>query len=191
MTLDGLRRLVPDFPRNIILIRVRPHADEDAFVRKLRAAYLDDGVYLPEAPSDLTDLGSVRGLPFVVAGLLGLVALATLGNTLATSVRRRRRDLSMLKVLGFVRGQVTTTAAWQSATLVVFAGVIGVPLGVVAGRLAWSVFAGRLGVSPSPTIPVLEVALLPLALLLLAGLIAAVPGRLAARTRPTTGLRTE
>jgi ABC-type lipoprotein release transport system permease subunit len=191
MTLDGLRRVVPAFPRNIVLIRVRPGADEDAFVRRMQAAYLDAGVYVPEAPSDVTDLESVRGLPFVVAGLLGLVALATLGNTLATSVRRRRRDLSVLKVLGFVRGQVTTTAAWQAATLVVLAGAIGVPLGVVAGRLAWSSFADRLGVSTQSTVPVLTVALLVPALLLVGLLIAAVPGRLAARTRPAKGLRAE
>jgi hypothetical protein len=190
-TLDGLGRLVPEVPHNIVLIRLRPGADRDAFVRKLQASYLDDGVFLPEPPSDLTDLESIRGLPFVVAGLLGLVALATLANTLATSVRRRRRDLSVLKVLGFVRGQVVTTAAWQSATLVVLATAIGVPLGVLAGRIAWSAFADRLGVSTSPTIPVLSVALLVPALLVLGGLIAAVPGRLAARTRPAVGLRAE
>jgi putative ABC transport system permease protein len=191
VTLDGLDRLVPEVPHNIVLIRLRPGAGRDAFVRKLQAAYLDDGVFLPEAPSDLTDLESIRGLPFVVAGLLGLVALATLANTLATSVRRRRRDLSVLKVLGFVRGQVATTAAWQAVTLVVLAGVIGVPLGVLAGRIAWSVFADRLGVPPDATIPVLEVALLVPVLVLLGALIAAVPGRLAARTRPAVGLRTE
>jgi ABC-type lipoprotein release transport system permease subunit len=191
MTLDGLRHLVPETPRNIVLIRVRAGADRDAFVHKLQAAYLDDGVFLPEAPSDLSNLESLRGLPFVVAGLLGVVALATLGNTLATSVRRRRRDLSVLKVLGFVRGQVRTTAAWQSATLVVLACAIGIPLGVVAGRFAWSAFADRLGVSPRSTVPVLTVTLLVPVLLILGGLIATVPGRLAARTRPANGLRAE
>jgi ABC-type lipoprotein release transport system permease subunit len=191
MTLDGLRRLVPDFPRNIVLIRVRPDADENAFVRELQAAYLDEGVYLPEAPSDVTDLQSVRGLPFAVAGLLGLVALATLANTLATSVRRRRRDLSVLRVLGFVPGQITSTAAWQLATLIVLAGVVGVPLGLLGGRVAWTAFANRLGVTPRPTIPLLAVTSLVPGLLVLAGVIAAVPGRLAARTRPATSLRTE
>jgi putative ABC transport system permease protein len=191
MTLDGLRHLVPETPRNIVLIRVRAGADRDAFVHELQAAYLDDGVFLPEAPSDLSNLESLRGLPFVVAGLLGVVALATLGNTLATSVRRRRRDLSVLKVLGFVRGQVRTTAAWQSATLVVLACAIGIPLGVVAGRFAWSAFADRLGVSPRSTVPVLTVTLLVPVLLILGGLIATVPGRLAARTRPANGLRAE
>jgi len=191
LTLDGIRRLVPDIPTNLVLIRETPGGDHDAFIAKLRAAYVFEGVYEPEAPSDLADLESIRGVPFAVAGLLGVVALATLGNALATSVRRRRRDLSVLKVLGFVRGQVATTAAWQAAAFVVLAGLVGVPLGVVAGRSAWAVFADRLGVTPQAVVPFAALAVLGLILLVLSVLIAAVPGRLAARTRPTVGLRAE
>ena len=69
--------------------------------------------------------------------------------------------------------------------------VVGLPIGIAAGRWVWVVFAGRLGVPPRPVTPVLAVALLAPATVLLANLVAAVPGRLAARTQPAVALRTE
>ena len=190
MTVDGLRRLVPDAATNLVLVRARPGA-EDALVERLRSAYADEGVYVPEKPSDLADLERVSSLPFVVASLLGVLALATLASTVATSVRRRRRDLAVLKVLGFVRSQVRATVAWQSSTLAVVAGLLGLPLGIAGGRVAWDVFADRLGVPPQPVTPVVAVVLLVPLLLLLANVVAAVPGRVAARMRPAAALRTE
>jgi ABC-type lipoprotein release transport system permease subunit len=190
LTLAGVRRLVPDAVQNILLLRLRPGADTTTLLRDLHRA-AGDSVYLPKKPSDLTDLQRVGGVPFVVAGLLGLMAVATLAHTLVTSVRRRRRDLAVLKTLGFVRGQVSTAVAWQSSALALVAVAGGLPLGIVAGRWGWRVFADRLGVPPRPVTPVAAVALLVPATLLLANLIAAVPGRLAARTRPATVLRSE
>ena len=127
----------------------------------------------------------------MVAGLLGLLAVAALASTVATSVRRRRRDLAMLKVLGFVRSQVWATVAWQSSTLAVVAGLLGLPLGIAAGRRAWDVFADRLGVPPQPVTPLVAIAVLVPVLLVLANVVAAVPGRVAARMRPADALRTE
>ena len=188
MTLDGLRRLVPDAPANFVFLRVRP-TDRDAFVSELDATYTEEGVYLPEAPSDLTDLERVGGVPLLVASLLGIVALATLTGTLATAVHRRRSDLAVLRVVGFVRSQVTATAVWQSTTLVLLAGVVGIPVGIAAGRLAWDAFAERLGVPPHPVVPLTATLLLVPALLVLANLIAVGLGLLAARTRPGEALR--
>jgi ABC-type antimicrobial peptide transport system permease subunit len=97
----------------------------------------------------------------------------------------------VLKVLGFVRSQVRATVAWQSSTLALMAGLIGLPLGIAAGRTAWDVFADRLGVPPQPVTPVLAVGVLVPLLLVLANVVAAVPGRVAARMRPAAALRAE
>ena len=45
-----------------------------------------------------------------------VLAVAALGHTLVSSIRRRRRDLATLKTLGFTRGQVSATVAWQATT---------------------------------------------------------------------------
>src|SRR5204863_2825279 len=81
-----------------------------------------------------------------------VVALGTLVHTLISSVRRRGRDLAILRTLGFKRTQVMGTVAWQSGTLAAVALAIGVPTGVLLGRLAWDLFADRLGVIVEPVI---------------------------------------
>ena len=71
------------------------------------------------------------------------------------------------------------------------AALLGVPVGIAAGRLAWDVFADRLGVPPRPVTPLVAVLVLLPLLLLLANLVAAVPAQVAARMRPAAALRTE
>ena len=58
-----------------------------------------------------------------------------------TSVRARRRDLAVLKTLGCSRRQVGATVAWQATTIVGLALVIGIPVGIIAGRWTWRGFA--------------------------------------------------
>ncbi len=190
MTFEGMRRIAPDAVADLVLVRLRPGAENAGFLTELLDA-TPGNVYLPEKPSDLADLERIGGLPSVVAGILLVMAVGTLAHTLVTSVRRRQRDLAILKVLGFVRRQVSATVAWQSSAVVVVAVVVGIPLGSAAGRWAWQVFADHLGVPPRPETPVLALALLVPALVLLANLVAAVPARLAARTPPSLVLRTE
>lgn len=190
VTLDGIRRVVPDAVPDVVLLRLRGGPAGAKLLDGLAEAR-PGNIYLPVKPSDLADLERVGGLPSVVAGLLAVMAVATMTHTLTTSVRQRRRDLAILKMLGFVRGQVAATVAWQASVVAGLAVVLGLPLGVAAGRWSWQLFADRLGVPPQPALPALAVVLLVPATLLLANVIAVVPGRAAARTRSTVVLRAE
>ena len=67
----------------------------------------------------------------------------------------------------------------------------GIPLGVIAGRWAWAVFADATGVASQATVDLPLVLLAIPVTLLLANVIAAWPGWTAARLRPATVLRTE
>lgn len=130
-------------------------------------------------------------MPAVLAGLLTLLAVATLAHATLTVVRGRRRELAVLKTLGFVRSQVQATVAFQASALMVLALAIGIPLGVAAGRWTWRMFADSLGIVPAPVLPLtVSLGILPLALLV-ANLIAAGPGRMAARVQPATALVAE
>lgn len=190
LSFDGMRRLVPDAVADVVLLELRPGAAGKALLGDVVRAP-PGNVYLPKKPSDLADLERVNGLPSIVASLVGVMAVGTLGHTLLTSVQRRRRDLAILKVLGFVRPQVFATVAWQASMVTGIAALIGVPIGLVAGRWAWLGFAERLGVPTRPSVPVAGVALVVLAVIVLANLIAALPARLAAQTRPAAALRAE
>ena len=50
--------------------------------------------------------------------------------TLTASVRRRRRDLALLKTLGFTRRQLAAAVSWQSTVPVAIGTALGVPLGI-------------------------------------------------------------
>ena len=117
----------------------------------------------------------------LVAGLvLGAVVALTL--TLVASVRQRRRDLALLKTVGFVRRQLAATVAWQATVAAVVGILVGIPLGIVVGRWLWDLFALQIDAVPYPTVPMGAVALAALGTVVLANLVAVVPARSAART---------
>jgi hypothetical protein len=171
-------------------VRLDPASDRDRAIGQLQRDF-PGTVVLPLAQPDLTNLERVGYLPGLLAGLVALLALGTVAHALVTSVRRRRRDLAILKTLGFGRGQVSQTVAWQATTFALLAGMIGVPLGVAAGRWAWRLVAGQLGVVSGPVVPELPVLAIAAGALVVANLVAAGPGRTAARTRPAVALRSE
>ena len=84
-----------------------------------------------------------------------------------------------------------STVAWQAATLVTVAAVIGVPVGIACGRLAWVIFARQIGILTVVDVPLPYLALLVAAAIGLAVAIAAPPGESAARTSPALVLRSE
>lgn len=188
LTFAGMGRLMPHAVADVVLVRVHPGAVGDALLADLVRGRAGN-IYLPEKPSDLADLERVGGLPFVLAALLGTMAVATLANALTSSVRRRRRELAMLKVLGLMRAQIFAVVAWQSSVIAVIAVALGLPLGVGVGQSAWQVFADRLGVPPRPVTPVLAIVVVVPAVLVLANLTAALPARWAARTSASAALR--
>ena len=155
-------------------------------VRDAKAA----GLY-PQEAAVIAEFGSAQRIPLALSGLLALAAIGTLAHVLVTSIRRRRRDLAMLKTLGFVRRQVSATVAWQATTLASIALLIGLPLGVAVGRWGWTLFADAIGVLPVPVVDLPPLLLAIPATLLLANLIALFPGRLAAATRPAAVFRAE
>jgi ABC-type lipoprotein release transport system permease subunit len=127
----------------------------------------------------------------VLAAILAVMAAATLTHTLITSIRRRRHDLAMLKTLGLAPAQIRRVVAWQATTLGGVALLFGLPLGLAAGRWAWTLFADQLGVAPQPVAPALALLLAIPATIILANLIATAPAWAAGRTRPALVLRAE
>jgi len=144
-----------------------------------------------QRPAEIVNYKTMGSLPAILAGGLAAGAVAALGLTLVASVRRRRRDFALLKTLGFTRGQLAAAVAWQSTVIVIAGLVIGVPLGIAAGRWLWLLFARELSAVPHAVIPPASIALAAVAAVVLANLVAALPGQAAARTRAALVLRSE
>jgi ABC-type antimicrobial peptide transport system permease subunit len=127
--------------------------------------------------------------PLALAVGLAVAAVLSLALTVLSLVRRRRRELALLKALGMTRGQVRGVIAWQTTLTLLIAVAVGGPLGIACGRLAWHAFAGSLGIVPIVEVPVAALVLGLGALVLAGNLLAALPAALAARTRPGVSLR--
>jgi len=175
-------------------IRFRSGLSVDSALARLRSSLPSAAqafILKRASTSDLGNLNRIANLPSILAALLALVAAGTLAHTLITSVRRRRRDLAILRALGFVRRQVAMTVAWQATTIAFISLAIGLPLGAILGRLAWGLFVNQLGYVPVTIVPPLGIILAIPVVFGLGILIASIPARAAARTEPAVVLRAE
>lgn len=198
LTVAGLRRLPPPGlsppPYNGLMITFRPGVTAQQGISALTAPIQRLGPYAvsgASTPADLVNFGQLQELPVLLGLALGLLALLTIAHLLLTSVRRRRRDLAVLRALGFTGGQVRAAVSWMAVTLAAVAMAVGIPVGLICGRQAWHFFAGQLGISDVTVVPALSFAVLVVAGLALAVAIAVIPGISAARTRPADALRAE
>jgi hypothetical protein len=183
-----LHRIQPGTPASTVEIRLAPGADRSAVLARLGRIF--DGTTAVR-PTEVGDFGGVEAMPFLVAMVFGAAAAAALAHALLVSIRRRRRDLAVLKTLGFVRRQVLLTVGWHATTVAAIGLIAGVPLGIAVGRFGWNVFAQDLGVVPESITPALLTLLVVPGAVLLANLIAALPALTAARTQPSLVLHAE
>jgi hypothetical protein len=79
---------------------------------------------------------------------------------------------------------------WQTTTVAVV-GLLGLPLGIAAGRAAWGLFADDLGFVAVPAVVAWGLVVLAAGTIAVANLLAAGPAIAAARTRPASLLRAE
>jgi FtsX-like permease family len=184
---------------NIALVRLRSGVNRPPALQRLQqiatatsnTANFGVAVTPVLRPAEIVNYRSMGTTPAALGGGLAVGAAFALGLTLIASVRRRRRDLALLKALGFTRRQLAAAVAWQSTVAVTIGTVVGTPLGIALGRLLWDAFARKIHVVPSPTVPAASVAVVVVGGLLLANLVAALPGRQAARTPVALVLRAE
>jgi ABC-type antimicrobial peptide transport system permease subunit len=183
---------------NFALVRFAPGTSHAAGVaaltRALHSTCTQSGqqtcVLADQRPNTVANYASIDATPAVLAAVLAVLALGVLGQFLLSSARRRRRDLAVLKVLGMLRAQLASVAAWQAGTVTAIALALGLPLGIAGGHWAWAAFASAAGLSATAVTPLPVLWMIPAALAA-AALIALRPGWSAARLRPAIVLRAE
>jgi hypothetical protein len=142
-------------------------------------------------PAEIENYRSIGDTPSVLALGLAAGASVALGLTLTASVRRRRRELAMMRALGFTGRQLRATIAWQASVAGVAGVVVGVPLGIVLGRWLWTLFARYINAVPEPTVPAVTVIVVSVCALILVNIVAALPAHIAARVSTAQVLRGE
>jgi FtsX-like permease family len=160
--------------------------------RDLARYVAEDRAIRPTVPTSLVNFGEAVNFPLILGFVLAVFGVATLLHLLVVSIVRRRREMGLLKALGFVNVQVRATVLWQATTVALVGLVIGIPLGVVVGRVVWNAFATNLGAVPVAAVPALAIAVLAVGVFAVANVLAVLPALTSARKRSVGQLlRTE
>ena len=193
LTPQGFEGLEGEDDDTGVLVRFAPGVESAVAAERLRTLgeRVDVTPAGAEVPSNVDNLDELGALPSVLAAFLALLAAVAAVHALVSTTRRRRYDLAVLRVLGFVGGQVRSTVRWQALTVAAVGLVVGVPAGVIAGRRIWSTLAGAIGVVDDWSFPWLTVVVAVPVTVAVAVLLAIPPGRAAARVSPGRVLRAE
>jgi putative ABC transport system permease protein len=195
-SLEGLQSTLPaEFapPTDTVLIRFGGAADSratyDRIEQKVSASCACE-LMRPTKPVDVVNFGRVQHLPILLSALVGGLGVLMLAHLIVSATRRRRRELAVLVVLGFVPSQVRRAVAWQATTVAVAAALLGLPIGIIGGRYAWRRFVEQLGVAAPPHVPlVATLVLVPLGAIIVANTAAVLPARRAVSRYPSEALR--
>lgn len=172
-------------------LALRDGVDPATIVERYSDRSADVAVSLPIPPGEVERLAAVQDLPRYLAVFLSILAAAAVSFATATTVRRRRADLAVLRVLGMTSRQLRTAVTALVLALTLGGALIGSVLGVVAGRLVWRAVANSQSLPFAPDIPLAAALLVPLTSLLLAQTVATSSRRAAGRTSTALTLRTE
>lgn len=128
----------------------------------------------------------------VLVGFSGLIAAVGLVNNLSLSVLQRRRELGLLRALGFTVPQVRRMVLAESAQLTFSAVVLGLVLGAVYG---WAGAQSLLGSATEglvvPGMPWLSIVLVVAAGAIITAIASWAPARMAVRVSPVEALAVE
>ncbi|HEV7526021.1 MAG TPA: ABC transporter permease [Acidimicrobiia bacterium] len=176
-------------------VRFRAGVDREGALARLERAVpsgSDRSAFsAPSPPAEVEKLRQIESLPRWLAAFLAALGLLAISHASFVGGRRRQRDFSILRAIGFRPRDVRMCIAYEALALAVCGALIGIPLGILIGRFAWQNVADGIGVHVTQRIEVVALlAVVPAAALAALGA-ALIPARRAARTRPGEMLRTE
>lgn len=174
-----------------IAVALRDGTDVEAFAARYEDAEADVVVALPVPPGEVDRLTAVVDLPRYLAIFLASLAAAAVSFATATTIRQRRRDLAMLRVLGMTGRHVRTVVVVLVFALTAAGSLLGGALGLIVGREVWRAVADSVSLPFAPRLPLVAAVLVPIAAVLLAQAVAFTSRRAAGRVPAALVLRAE
>ncbi|HUR48511.1 MAG TPA: FtsX-like permease family protein [Acidimicrobiales bacterium] len=181
----------PRVTPNLLRIVTAEDADPSEVARRINAQFLASGAdarsFRDIAAENVAQQQSFLRLMQGYLALGLVVGVAGLGVVMVRAVRERRRQIGVLRSLGFPSSAVRAAFVTESSFVAAEGIIVGVVLGmVVAWRLVTQgVFGGRLEFS----VPIWQMALLVLGTFFASVLATATPAQQASRIRPAVALR--
>jgi len=185
----------PDLNPSSYLITLKPGSNVDAYIRRLGAAQPDLLDVQAANSGNTAFLATIGVVLFAIAGVIALIAVAGIFNTVLLSTRERMRETATLKALGMSPRQVIVMVAASAGFLALLGGLAAVPAGVYLFRQLFDLLS-NLGGDDTPAalydvFAPWELIAIPLAGVAVAVAAAVVPGRWAARTNVVEVLHAE
>jgi ABC-type lipoprotein release transport system permease subunit len=187
VTVDGLQRLQSFDRLSISGAMIRTGDIDDGARRRLEQL----GWAPVTPPSRVASLEEIGSVPRLLAIALAVLGMGGLVHTLLLASRRRRHDLAVARALGFTRGQVASTVRWQGVLTTAAGVIVGLPLGVLVGRVVWKRVAEGVGAVDLVSIPWTVMLIVPLATLVAVFGLASLVGHRTAGLNPARTLRGE
>jgi putative ABC transport system permease protein len=144
-----------------------------------------------QRPAAVRGFRELRMAPYVFAGVVFVIALATMAHYLLTSAQRRRRDLAVLRALGMVPSRLRGVLGVQAVVVTVLALVVAIPVGLVGGRVLWQLTARWLYVADDVMLPALGVLGVAVVTVGAAAVLSLVAARRAAHQSPAAAFASE
>ena len=181
LTPDGLDGVAQSGGFRSLVVRYEQDADAaavEAAVMEAHPETVDYSIYSrPRLPGSLENLR--RAMPIVawLGVFLAALGLTGLAHGLVVGTRRRRRELATLRALGLRRRDVRAVVVANGVAIAAVGVVVGIPLGLVAGRSTWEVVIGGHGLLTGTALPATAVAVAVPAALVAAFAISWWPGQ--------------
>ena len=155
---ETFRSLDPDreFGFSVTAMRVRDEAHAEAIAARL-SDELGIAVGFVDSSAVIVNLDRVRSAPRVVAALLAALTLISLANLILITIRRRGREVAVLRSLGADRRWVAGVGHWHALVFVVAVAALAVPVGVVVGQLVFRLLSASVGSSDDTVVPLVGV----------------------------------
>jgi putative ABC transport system permease protein len=190
-----LAAAVPDLSPSSYMVRLKPGSNVDAYVRRLAAAQPDLLDVQVASSGNTAFLSVIAVVLLAIAGLIALIAVAGVFNTVLLNTRERLRDTATLKTLGMSPRQMIAMVATSGGFLALVGGLIAVPAGVAVYRVLFDQLSALGGNTTPPAFydvfATWELIVIPIVGVAVAIAAATIPGRWAARTNVVEVLHAE
>jgi putative ABC transport system permease protein len=189
---DAMRAVFgPALTPNLLFIKLKPGADAERFAASLNGAYVANGADARSFRSLVAEnLAQQQQFFRLMRGYLALgllVGIAGLGVVMVRAVRERRRQVGVLRSLGFSAVAVRRAFVAESAFVALEGILIGVSLAILT---AWRLTGGTsFGSGLRFSVPWSALAILVLGTFLASLLATAAPAQQASHIRPAVALR--
>ena len=187
---ETARQFNIEYEKGGFAVALKDGENADAAAQRYRTAGAQGSEVFNHSVEGINEIRTVLG---GLGAMLLLVGLVSLVNTISVGIRERRRDLGVLKAIGFTPRQIVGSVLSSAFVLAAIAISIGVPIGLWVSMRISDEIGNRLGWGPGlfeapPAAWVIAVVPFFLSTVALAAL---VPGMFAARLRASEALRTE